>query len=137
MLSKIYNRSNLKQFIKFGIVGFTNTIIAYGVYAILVYFGIYYQIANICAFIASSINGFLINKFWVFKSRSNKVPQFFRYYAIYLTSLSISIALSWLWIDVLNINKYISPILNLSVTIPFNYLFSRFWVYKKISCTIC
>lgn len=37
----------------------------------------------------------------------------------------------YLWVDVLHISKYLAPILTLFVTVPYNYLFSKFWVFKS------
>ena len=45
----------LIQFIKFGIVGASNTVISYGIYALLTYFGVPYVISNIIGFVVGVI----------------------------------------------------------------------------------
>ena len=71
------------RFIKFGLVGLSNTGVAYGVYTLVVYSGFHYQAANILAFIVSSLSGFLLNKFLVFKANTEKtVFQIIRYFAL-------------------------------------------------------
>lgn len=130
---KIKIFSLAKQVIKFSLVGLSNTLIGIGLYSLLVYIGFHYQVSNITAFIISSLNGFILNKFWVFTSgnrTSNFKYQILKYYLVYGSSLLIGMALLYLWIDICKVNVYLAPFLNLFVTIPFNYLFSKFWVYK-------
>ncbi len=120
-----------RSFAKFGLVGLSNTAISLIVYSGIVYFGVHYQIANVAAFVLSSLNGFLLNRTWVFKAKSQSfLGQGLRYYIVYCSSLLISMALSYLWIEIFHINKYIVPFLNLVVTIPYNYLFNKLWTFK-------
>jgi putative flippase GtrA len=121
-----------KKFIKFGIVGLSNTAIALIVYYLLISLGAHYQLANVIAFIVSSLNGFLLNRSWVFNA-NDKSPfkQIIKYYIVYCSSLLISMALSWLWVEVFHFSKYISPLINLCVTIPYNYFFNNSWAFKK------
>lgn len=119
------------SFTKFGLVGLSNTAISLIVYSAFVYFGVHYQIANIAAFVLSSLNGFLLNRTWVFKAKNQSfLGQGLRYYIIYCSSLLISMALSYVWIEIFHIDKYIVPFLNLVVTIPYNYLFNKLWAFK-------
>ena len=56
------------QIFKFGIVGASNTVISYVVYAILVYLGMHYLAANVIAYFAGVINSFIWNSKYVFKA---------------------------------------------------------------------
>ena len=48
----------IAQFIKFGIVGLSNTLIAYLVYAVCIYIGLHYLLANVIAFAVSVLNAY-------------------------------------------------------------------------------
>jgi putative flippase GtrA len=121
-----------RGFLKFGLVGASNTIISLLVYYIVIFLGIHYQIANIAAFVISSLNGFILNRFWVFKSTTYSITgQILKYYVVYSGSLILSVVFSYVWIDVLSVNQYLAPLLNLFITIPFNYLLSKSWTFKK------
>jgi len=121
-----------KQFLKFGLVGLSNTLISLGVYSSLVFMGLHYQIGNVAAFIVSSLNGYIFNKQWVFKAHTDKKrAQMFKYYMVYCGSLLISMLLSYVWINHFDINEYISPVLNLIITVPVNYTLSKKWVYAN------
>jgi len=122
----------LVQFFNFGIVGLSNTIIAYSVYAVLVYFNLHPQIANLFAFAASVTNAYIWNRFWVFKGNAQKKASTpFKFFAVYGGNLLLGIFLLYLFIDVWHINKYLAPLLSLPLTVPVNYLLNKFWVFKK------
>lgn len=131
---KIFNRfAWIKQFINFSIVGIINLVLSYVVYAILVYFSIHYQIANQVAFWLSVLNGYLLNKYWVFHKQSIKKSksQTLRYFLVYAFNYFLGIFLMYLYVDVLHINKYIVPFISMPITIPLNYCLNRFWVFSK------
>jgi len=129
--------SENKQFLKFGLVGLSNTLISYLTYVLLVYFSVHYQIANIVAFVISSLSGFLLNRSWVFKAKhSAATMQLVKYYIIYGSSLFISLLFSYFWIEMLGINKYLPPIFNLCITVPYNYFFNKIWAFRKSRVTI-
>jgi len=122
----------LTQFLKFGLVGLSNTLIALIVYYGVVAAGFHYQTGNIAAFIVSSASGFVLNKYWVFRASVNRTMlQVLKYYSVYLSSLGINMLISFLWVDLLDQDVYLAPLLSLSITIPYNYLLSRIWVYKE------
>jgi putative flippase GtrA len=55
------------QFVKFGVVGISNTLLTLGVYTLLVkVFGVWYLGASAIGFAAGAVNGFLLNRRWTF-----------------------------------------------------------------------
>src|SRR5712691_7729185 len=58
----------LVQFIKFGIVGVSNTLLAFAIYTVLLkVFGVWYLAASAIGFIVGAVNGFLLNRRWTFR----------------------------------------------------------------------
>ena len=56
---------------KFGIVGVSNTLLAFAVYTVLLkVFGVWYLAASGIGFVVGAVNGFLLNRRWTFKSTS-------------------------------------------------------------------
>ncbi|MGN0287711.1 MAG: GtrA family protein [Atopobiaceae bacterium] len=124
------------QVFKFGIVGVSNTIISYVVYAVLVFFGMHYLVANVIAYFAGVVNSFIWNSKFVFKAEDdpnrNPAKVFVKTLAASaFTGLVINNLLLILWVNVLNLSEYIGPILNLAVTFPLNYVLNKYWAYKK------
>lgn len=49
----------------------------------------------------------------------------------FLTGVLVATFFLWLWIEVLEINNNIAPLLNLFITIPLNFIMNKFWVYRR------
>ena len=123
------------QFIKFGIVGLSNTLISYFVYAFLTYFGVPYVLSNIIAFIVSVLNSFFWNSRYVFKQGVNEKRSFCKsllktFISYAGTGLVLSNLLLVIFVEKISISKYIAPIFSLVITIPINFLLNKFWAFK-------
>lgn len=123
----------LEQFVDFSTVGVINLILSNAIYIGCVYIGIYYQISNQISYWLSVLNGYILNKLWVFSKQSSKKSpaQAIKYFAVYGFNFVLGIFLLWLYVDVLHISKYLAPIVSIPITIPLNYCLNRFWVFKK------
>lgn len=134
LVGRVMNRFG--QFIKFGIVGISNTVISYVVYAILVYLGMHYLVANVVSYFAGVVNSFVWNSKFVFKAEDdpnrNPAKVFVKTLAASaFTGLVINNLLLMLWVGILHLNEYLGPLLNLVVTFPLNYVLNKYWAYKK------
>ncbi len=130
------NLEKIFQFVQFGIVGVSNTLISYIVYIILVSLGSYYLIASLIGFLISVINAFYWNNKYVFKSRKEEkrtlCGAFIKTFASYAgTGLILNNILLIIWIDILEINEMAGPIINLFITIPLNFLLNKYWAFKR------
>ncbi len=129
------NSTGVYQFIKFGIVGVSNTLIAYIAYSICVYVGIHYLIANAIGFFISVLNAYYWSDRFVFKkgegeSRSVLWTLAKTYIAYGSTGLLLASILLCLYVDKLHISEYIAQLLVLVVTIPLNFIINKFWSFK-------
>ena len=134
---KYISKNAIIQFIKFGIVGFSNTVIAYVIYALLVYFKLHYILANIIAFIISVLNSFFWNNKYVFKnevtSKRDILHSLIKTYISYsFTGVFLGNALIFLFVDVLHISKYLAPFFGLVITVPLNFFMNKKWAFKPI-----
>ncbi len=121
------------QFIKFGIVGFSNTFISLAVYYILVFLGVHYLLANACGFVISVVNAFYWNNKYVFtdKTETSTVKAFFKVFASYGGSFCLSTILIFLLVDLLGVSEWLAPLLRLVVTVPINFLMNKLWAFRK------
>lgn len=122
------------QFIKFGVVGLSNTIISYLIYALLTYIGMSYVLANIIGFVISVLNSFYWNNKYVFKEGSqnrNLLNSLLKTFVAYgSTGLILNNILLILLVEYFEISKYFAPILVLIVTIPLNFVINKYWSFK-------
>lgn len=123
-----------KQFIKFGMVGVLNTMLAY-----IINNGSYYllnlneQISNIIAFIITVFISYILNNKYVFKGNINRnfIKGLLKVYMSYfITGILITGILLYYEVRVLLIPNYIASLLNLIVTVPLNFILNKFWAFK-------
>lgn len=131
------------QFVKFGIVGFSNTIVSYVLYvASLLLFqryhlipGIDYLVAQIIAFVLSVLWSFYWNNKMVFVVEEGKQRSLWRallktYVSYSFTGLFLNSILLVLWVDIFHISEFLGPIINLVVSVPINFLINKFWAFR-------
>ena len=125
------SKENIIQFIKFGIVGLSNTVIALAVYYGLLWLGINYLISNTISWIVSVFNAFFWNNKYVFKNENTWITALLRTYASYGFSFILGSFLLYVFVDWLGISKIIAPLVLLIITIPLNFLMNKFWTFKS------
>lgn len=134
----------LMQFVKFGIVGLSNTVISYVIYVVtLILFqknnlisSVDYLAAQVIAFVLSVLWSFYWNNKFVFEKADNEerniVHALIKTYISYaFTGLFLNSIFSLLWVEVLGIPKIIAPIINLLVSVPLNFVMNKFWAFRK------
>lgn len=126
----------LVQFVKFGIVGLSNTLIHYVTYLICIYLGCHYLVASVIGFAISVTNAFYWNNKYVFKKGEKEERSLWKAYiktvASYsCTSLFLENILLVVWVDVFHIDQRIAPLITLIITIPLNFLLNKYWAFGK------
>lgn len=104
-------KSAVIQFIKFGLVGVSNTLVNYLVYVIFVALGAHYAVANLFGFLISVLNAYFWGSRFVFKEDETKEKRIWwqvllKTYASYAFGFVLNTLLLVLWIDITNIGQY-------------------------------
>lgn len=125
-------RKSIIQFIKFGCVGFSNTIISLIVYYFFVWINWSYVIANTMGFLVSILNAYFWNSKYVFRNgtENSKGKAFFKMFVSYLGSFCLSTVLITFMVEILGISQYLAPILRLVVTVPINFFVNKIWAFR-------
>ena len=135
--------NNVMQFIKFGLIGVSNTIISYVLYAgsLLIFYefelfkGIDYYISQVIAFVLSVAWSFYWNNKLVFQLEDGENRSLWKsllktYVSYSFTGLFLNSILLALWIEVFHISEFVAPIINLLVSVPINFIINKFWAFK-------
>ena len=124
------------QFIKFCLVGLSNTVVSWLIYSVLVYVGLHYLIANVIAFLLGVLNSFFWNNKYVFKPSGDQQKRdtwntLIKTYISYsFTGLILNNILLYFFVDILHISAYIAPLLGLVITVPLNFIMNKKWAFK-------
>lgn len=148
---------DLKKFVKFGLIGVLNTLVDFGVYYVMdrwvigegpalallgTTFTIGPYISNAVAYVVANIHSFVWNKFWTFQKRDRitkgEAGRYLATSAGYLLISTVSLAL---FIQALSLPvlaglvpegwvNMLAKVPTACITIFYNYLMNKFWVFK-------
>ena len=127
----------LWQFVKFSLVGASNTLISLGFYYLFLYaFGWHYQLANAVSFFLSIINAYFWNSRFVFRTAESLTCKqhlltFGKSLVSYGGTFALNVALLSLLVEVLHSSEGMAPVWALCITYPVNYLLHKYWAFRK------
>src|ERR1700726_5299368 len=87
------------QFLKFGIVGVSNTLLFFATYTLLLkVFGVWYLAAAAIGFALGAVNGFLWNRRWTFRGHVGDALTPVRWAVVQGCGLALNAGLLYLWV---------------------------------------
>ena len=135
----VKNKEDLKklvaQFVKFGLVGLSNTLVSWACYYLFLWIDEdLYMVGSIVGTVVSIANAFFWNDRFVFKGGENdwksKLKRLGKTYVSYGGTSLLSTFLLWLEVQ-LGVSKVVAPIVNLIITIPLNFIINKLWTFRK------
>lgn len=120
----------MKTFLKFGLVGVSNTLITILTYMLLVALGVNYILANILAYSLGVLNSYFWNKKWVFTVTSNQSFTFLKFIFVNLITLALNTVCLFILVDYIEIHPFISQIVSTGLGMVVNFLANKKWTFK-------
>ncbi len=121
-------KSDIKQFVKFILVGIINTIFGYGLWAILISVGIHYALAVILSTIIAVLFNFKTTGCIVFKNNNNKL--LWKFFQMYIVTTFLSI-LVLKCAKMLNINLYLAGFFLTGIIAIITFIVQKYYVFRK------
>jgi putative flippase GtrA len=125
---------NLKlivQFLKFGLVGVSNTLIAFAVYTILLKgFDVWYILASGIGFVVGAVNGFLLNRRWTFREHVGDALTPVRWAIVQSCGLACNLALVYVFVHDAGMDKLIGQIPATAIVVVLTFLANRAWTFR-------
>lgn len=124
------------EIIRYLIIGVLTTIVSISsFYLFNKCIHIYYLISDVLSWIISIIFAFIMNKIFVFKSKNKSkdetIYEFVNFTKYRILSLLIDMFIMFIFISIFKIDELISKIFVQFVVVVLNYIFSKFFVFKK------
>lgn len=131
MAEFLKNNEEFIKFFKFIIIGLINTFFLLGIYYLLLYLGVNYNLSFAIGFIFSVLNAYILNNRFVFKTDNVNIKnKLIKIYLSYGTTFLLSQLLLYLGIEKMGISEKIMPIINIIFMTPLNFLLNRFFVFS-------
>ena len=127
----VLNASLVTQFVKFGIVGVSNTLLFFAIYTLLLKgFGVWYLAASAIGYIVGAINGFLLNRRWTFRGHVGDALTPVRWFVVQGCGLGLNLGLVYLFVDGLGMDKLFGQVPATAIVTVVTFLANREWTFK-------
>jgi putative flippase GtrA len=125
------NAPMLVQFVKFGIVGVSNTVLAFAIYTVLLkVFGVWYLAASAIGFVVGAVNGFLLNRRWTFAGHVGDSLTPVRWGVVQGCGLALNEGLLFVFVDDAGIEKLLGQACATIVVTVVTFLVNRAWTFR-------
>jgi len=119
------------QFVKFGIVGVSNTLLTLVVYTVLLkVFGVWYLAASAIGFIVGATNGFLLNRKWTFKEHVGDRLTPVRWGVVQTCGLGVDEVLLYLLVHDGHLDKLLAQVFATAVVTVTTFFVNRAWTFR-------
>jgi putative flippase GtrA len=119
------------QFVKFGIVGVSNTLLAFAVYTVLLkVFGVWYIAASGIGFAVGAVNGFLLNRRWTFKDHVGDALTPVRWTVVQGCGLLLNLGLVYTFVSDAGLDKLVGQAFATAIVVVLTFFANRAWTFR-------
>lgn len=125
--------ATIRQLIKYGIVGASNFLISYAIYAgCIALLGVQYEISLAIAYVGGAINGYVLNRRWTFRQGGTAHARSARrYIGVQLLAFLCNLLLlhgivNWLGVEKILGEAFVIPLVFLATYLP-----NRAWSFAE------
>ncbi|HYB23230.1 MAG TPA: GtrA family protein [Solirubrobacteraceae bacterium] len=121
----------LVQFVKFGIVGVSNTLLTLAVYVVLLkVLGVWYLAASAIGFIVGAVNGFLLNRRWTFRGHVGDALTPVRWGIVQTCGLGVNEGLLFLFVHDAKLDKLLAQVCATAFVTVSTFFANRTWTFR-------
>jgi putative flippase GtrA len=131
-MKQLLHHHEVRRATRFGIVGVANTAIDFIIFTTLVhFFQLPYLWANVVAFSVASLNSYIVNRRWTFRSSARDIHREALQYIVVLTiGFFINEGVLYLVVEKTSAAPLIGKLMATGISLIWNFLANRFWTFK-------
>ncbi len=119
------------QFVKFGIVGVSNTLITFAVYTLLLKgFGVWYLAASAIGFVVGAVNGFLWNRRWTFRGHVGDALTPVRWGIVQSAGLALNLGLLYVFVHDAGLDELLGQAFATVIVTVLTFIANRAWTFR-------
>ncbi|MDP4237925.1 MAG: GtrA family protein [Bacteroidota bacterium] len=120
------------QFLKFGIVGISNTLLtALTIWFLLKVLHCSDYFSNLIGYIVGLINSFIWNRKWTFESKTNLGVTVFKFILTFAISYLFQLGNLYLLLHFTSIDPYFCQLLSIVVYTCINFVLNKYYTFKN------
>jgi putative flippase GtrA len=123
--------SVLVQFVKFGLVGVSNTVLTFAIYTLLLkVFGVWYLAASAIGFAVGATNGFLLNRRWTFREHVGDSLTPVRWAIVQGCGLGVNELLLYVFVHDASLDKLLAQAFATVFVTVTTFFVNRAWTFR-------
>jgi putative flippase GtrA len=120
------------EFIKYGLVGASNTLITFATYSLLVWLGVPYLIALLLGYVPGGLNSYLLNRHWTFDAgHVSHGRSGTRFALVQGCAIAANFGLLYLFVHDLHLGKYLSQAILTVPVVLVTFFINRTWTFDS------
>jgi putative flippase GtrA len=121
----------LAQFVKFGIVGVSNTLLFLAVYTLLVEgLGVWYLAASAIGFVIGATNGFLLNRRWTFSGHVGDALTPVRWGIVQGGGLLLNLGVVATCVEGIGMDELPGQAVAIAIVVVITFAANRAWTFR-------
>jgi putative flippase GtrA len=122
----------VRQFVKYGVVGASNTVLTFVVYTILVTLGLDYLVAVVLGYCAGSLNSYFLNRHWTFRARDiAHTTAGTRFAIVQAVAIAANVLLLYVFVHHLGIAKIPAQAILTLPILAVTFFVNRWWSFAR------
>jgi putative flippase GtrA len=129
--ARVLSMPLVAQFVKFGLVGVSNTLLTLLVYTLLLkVLGLWYVAASAIGFAVGAVNGFMWNRAWTFRGHVGDALTPVRWFVVQGCGLLVNSGLIYLFVDGAGAGKLVAQGLTIAIVTVLTFFANRTWTFR-------
>jgi putative flippase GtrA len=122
----------VRQFLKYGIVGASNTILTFVIYTVGVEIGVQYLLALVLGYLAGSLNSYILNRHWTFRATHlAHATAGTRFAVVQACAIAANIGLLYLFVHRLGVQKIPAQAILTVPVLAVTFFVNRAWAFSS------
>jgi putative flippase GtrA len=123
----------VRQFIKYGVVGASNTVLTFATYTVLVAaLGLQYSVALVIGYLVGSLNSYIFNRHWTFRARDLAHSQTgLRFAVVQVVAIAVNELLLYILVDDLAVKKIAAQAILTVPVLAVTFFVNRWWSFAR------
>jgi putative flippase GtrA len=122
----------VRQFVKYGVVGASNTILTFVVYSVCVTIGVHYILALVLGYSIGSLNSYVLNRHWTFRARDiAHTTAGTRFALVQACAIAVNVVLLYVFVHHAGIGRIPAQAILTVPLLAITFYVNRVWSFAR------
>ena len=135
VILNILKVTDVGQFIRFSLVGVSNTLVFYAIYLVILWLGFSFVVAVTAGTVVGIVNSYVLNKVFTFrsgkKSTGKLMGEKIRFVTVYVVQYFVNIAVISVCVNVFGIRAELAGLPGIGIAVAVSFFGHKYWTFRK------